>query len=69
MGLKWIRENDLHCPYCNHEHGDELDMYLYKSKNEHALHYPCDNCKLAFAIRPTNLGFIKLYKTRGNKNK
>jgi len=69
MGVKWIREDDLRCPYCGFTHTDELEMYLYESGNEFALHYPCDKCKLTFAIRTTHTGFIKLYKTRGNKNK
>ena len=67
MGVQWIRENNLNCPYCNYKHTEELDAYLYKSKNQYSLNYPCDNCKIAFAIRPTNLGFIKLYKTKENK--
>lgn len=67
MGLPWIRQNDLRCPYCGYGHKDELELYLYQSKNEYTLNYPCDKCKITFTIRPTNLGFIKLYKTKENK--
>lgn len=67
MGLPWIRQNDLRCPYCGFSHEEELDNYFYKSNNQSSVNYPCDKCKITFAIRPTNLGFIKLYKTTENK--
>lgn len=63
MGLPWIREDNTHCPYCNHKHDFEtLDVMFFKSYKEHSLNIDCFGCKKRLTIRYTNLGYLKLYK-------
>jgi hypothetical protein len=63
MGLPWIREDNTHCPYCNHKHDYvTLDILFEHCGKVYALNFDCFGCSKRLTIRYTNLGYLKLYK-------
>lgn len=63
MGHRWIREDELHCPFCLIEQDKNVVHYLWNMTNNTAeLNIICDHCKKTLRLRQTSLGFLILRK-------
>jgi hypothetical protein len=63
MGYKWIRNDELNCPFCLKEQKAEVIHYLWNmTSNLAELNIICDDCKKTLRLRQTNLGYLILRK-------
>ena len=63
MGHRWIRNDELNCPFCLKEQKVEVIHYLWNmTSNVAELNVICDYCKKTLRLRQTNLGFLILRK-------
>ena len=63
MGHKWIRNDELNCPFCLKEQKAEVIHYLWNmTSNVAELNIICDHCKKTLRLRQTNLGYLILRK-------
>ena len=63
MGYKWIRNDELFCPFCLKEQDKDVIHYLWNmSTNISELNIVCEDCKKTLRLKQTNLGFLILRK-------
>lgn len=63
MGHRWIRKDELDCPFCFKGQKTEVIHYLWNMTNNVAeLNVICDYCKKTLRLKQTNLGFLILRK-------